>query len=129
MSSSATDATCSIPQAVVSLVDLLRQAVDGEGLPHAARLKVVAAVRHAIIPKIVAKNKTRSKKRQRLDAAYADHKAGVRGLELFRKHIPNLAKLSRWRRRIEQNRLLKALQKRAERDKKHRQPMATIQAN
>ena len=110
-----------LPQAVAAVVDLLRQAVDRNGLPHAARIKVVAAVRHAIISKIVPKNRRQGYKcprRRQIDKAYPDYKAGMRGLKLFRKHIPNFARLSRWRRKEERDRLLKALQKRAEREKK-----------
>jgi hypothetical protein len=117
-----------VPRDIAAVVDLLRQAVDREGLRDAARRRVLAAVRHAIITRIISKNTRYGKKCQRrrqIDRAYPDYKVGVRGLALFRKHIPNFAKLSRWRRKEEQSRLVKALQKRTEREKK-RPPAPTI---
>ena len=111
-----------IPSAVVSVMEQLRETVDQASLPRAIRLKVAVAVRLAIVPK-----KKPGRKDQRLDKAYADYRAGTRGLDLFRKHIPRHDKLSRWRRKVEQSKLLKTLQKRAERDRK-RQKRPTIRA-
>lgn len=51
----------------------------------------------------------------RVGEAHRDFAAGMRGIPLFRKHIPNFEKLSRWRRRIEQRRLMDAIHKRASR--------------
>ena len=109
-----------IPSAVVSVMEQLRQTVDHAGLPRAMRLKVAGAVRLAIVPR-----RKPGRKDQRLDKADADYRAGMRGLDLFRKHIPRHDKLSRWRRKAEQSKLLKTLQKRAERDRK-RQTRPTI---
>jgi hypothetical protein len=61
-----------------------------------------------------------------MDNAYADYRAGMRGLELFRNHIPRHDKLSQWRRSYEQRKLLKTLEKRAERDRKRRKTPACI---
>ena len=111
-----------IPSAVVSVMEQLRETVDQAGLPRAIRLKVAGAVRLAIVPR-----RKPGRKDQRLDKADADYRAGMRGLDLFRKHIPRHDKLNRWHRKAEQSRLLKALQKRAERDRK-RQKVPTIPA-
>ena len=109
-----------IPSAVVSAMEQLREIVDNAGLPRPTRLKVAVAVRLAIVPK-----RKPGRKDQRLDKADADYRAGMRGIDLFRKHIPRHDKLNRWHRKAEQSRLLKALQKRAERDRK-RQKRPTI---
>jgi len=103
-----------LPKTITALIDLLRQAADREALSHDARLAVVFALRTAIVKK----RKAGRKSDNRLDRAYADYRSGMRGLGLYRKHIRNFPKLSRWRRRFEQDRLLKALNKRAERDRK-----------
>jgi hypothetical protein len=113
----------SISEPLVAAIELLRQTVDQEGLTHAARLNIVAIVHRAIVPK-----RPPGRKNQELDSAYAEYKAGIRGLKLFRKHIPNYDRLSRWRRNEKQNRLLKALQKRAERERKRQQSPTDRQA-
>jgi hypothetical protein len=103
-------------------MEQLRQIVDQAGLPRTTRLKVAVAVRLAIVPK-----RKPGRKNQRLDKADADYRAGTRGLDLFRKHIPRHDKLSKWRRAYEQRKLLNTLEKRAERDRK-RQKRPTIRA-
>ena len=103
-----------LPQAIAALIDLIGQAADREALSRDARLEVVAAIRRAI----VRKRKAGRKNDRQLDKAYPDYKSGIRGLPLFRKHIPGFRKLSRWRRLAEQHRLLKNLNKRAERERK-----------
>jgi hypothetical protein len=113
-----------VPQAIAALIDLLRQAADREALPRDARLDVVSAVRRAIVHK----RKAGRKSDERLDPAYADFRTGTRGLALYRKHIPNFRKLSRWRRRVEGDRLLKTLNKRAERDRKRQRASANAAA-
>lgn len=110
--------TGAVPDEVVPIIDLLRVTVDRADFPYEMRLVIAAAVRRAIVPQ-----RKPGKKDHRLDKAYADYKAGMRGLALFCKYIPNLDRLSRWRRTIEQNRLLKTLQKRAEREKKRQQAL------
>jgi hypothetical protein len=52
---------------------------------------------------------------QELNKADRDYSAGIRGVALFRKHIPGLAKLSRWRRLAKQKTLMNSLHKRASR--------------
>ena len=105
-----------IPEAVGAILERLRKAVDEAGLPCAARLRVVAAVRELT----VTRGKPGRRKDERLDGAYVDYKAGVRGLKLFRKHIPGYDKLSHWRRGLQQRRLMGALQQRVSRSKKKR---------
>lgn len=110
-----------IPQSVAALIDQMGQTADELELPYAVRVKVAAAARRAMLPK-----KTPGKKSDhRIDNAYADYRTGVRGLELYRKHIPHHDRLSRWRRVAEEHRFLKNLQKRAQREKKARQQRET----
>jgi len=103
-----------IPEAVQDILVRLRKTVEEAGLPCAVRLRVVAAVRELI----VTRGKPGKKKDERIDRAYADYTAGVRGLKLFKKHIPGHDRLSHWRRSVEQDRLMAALQQRASRNKK-----------
>jgi len=109
-----------IPECVAALVEQFRRAADEAALSREARLEAVSAIRRAIVPK----RKPGKKKNARIDSAYRDYQLGMRGLKLYRKHIPNFRKLSRWRRKAEQRRLTGNLQKRAERDRK-RQRNAT----
>jgi hypothetical protein len=110
-----------LPEPVAALVDLLGKAADELELPYAVRLKAAVAARRAILPR-----KTPGKKSDhRIDNAYTDYRTGVRGLELYRKHIPHHDRLSRWRRVAEEHRLLKNLQKRAQREKKARRQRET----
>ena len=82
-----------IPEAVGAAVDRLREAVDSEHLPYGLRVLVARAVKRGIVPR-----RKPGPKCSRLDGAYEDYRAGMRGLELFRKHIPHHDKLSQWRR-------------------------------
>lgn len=109
------------PQSVNTAVDLLRSTADQAALSLAARRKLATAIRVAIVPK----GRPGRKPHDRLDKAFADYKGGLRGLELFRRHIPNFKKLSRWRRAVEQGRLRKNLEKRAQRERKKRQGEVT----
>ena len=110
-----------IPQSVAAIIDLLCATAEREALALPTRRRVVTAVRGAILPK----GKPGRKPHGRIDTAYADYKAGLRGLELFRRHIPNFKKLSRWRRVAEQNKLRRNLEKRAERERKRPQRVTT----
>ena len=94
-------------------MESLRAAIATEDLSLPARRKVLGTLRRGILPKNILKSF--STKRDRLDRAFADYKTGVRGTQLFEKHIPHYKTLSWWRRRVEQTRLRKALEKRAQR--------------
>jgi hypothetical protein len=102
-----------IPEAVSVLIAQLRTAVEDECLPYGARIQIAVAVRRLIVPR-----RKSGPKDSRADAAYADYRSGQRGLELFRKYIPGHDKMGRWRRRIEEKRLMNTLQKRASRDRR-----------
>ena len=121
--SSATDRSLDIiPESIATLVERLHEAANQEGLSRNARLKTVFAVRRAIVPR-----RTPGKKKdKRLDQAYSDYHSGMRGLKLYRKHIPNFQKMSRWRRKVEERRLLGNLQKRTERERKRKQHTSLV---
>ncbi len=93
-------------------MERLRESLDEASCSYAGRLRVAAAVRQMIVPK----RKPGKTKDQRLDKACGDYKAGLRRLELFRKHIPSHDRLSRWRRQAEQRRLMNAIHKRIGRE-------------
>ena len=111
-----------IPQTVAAAIDLLRETVDDhEGLSRRVRLRIAAAVRRAIVPKVKSGRPKGRPKDRRFDMAYTDYEAGVPRLELFRRYIPTHDSLSEWRRAYEQKRLLQTLRKRREREKKRQQ--------
>ena len=103
-----------LSQHLGSLVGALAIAAAEEGLSPEVRLLLAAAVRS----RVVSRQKPGKKPHDSLDRACADYRSGLRGLSLYKKHISNFKKLSRWRRTVEQNRLLKNISKRQEREKK-----------
>lgn len=106
-----------LPDSINGLIHRLRQAADNETLSRDDRLDTVSAVRHAIVPR----RRPGKKKDQRIDEAYADFTAGMRGLKLYRKHIRGFARLSRWRRKVEVKRLMDNLYQRQSRARKAQQ--------
>lgn len=100
-----------IPKSITNIIDQLRTAANEAKLSSKVRRAIASAVRRAMLPR-------RSKKRNWLDDAYDDYKGGIRGVQLYRKHIPDLDKLGRWPRERAQRRLRQALAKRAERERK-----------
>ena len=101
-----------IPQSIAALIDQLRSLAHEEKLSSTVRREVTSAVRRALLP--------RGKKSNSRDSAYDDYKRGMRGLPLYRKHIPGYEKLGPWRRERAQRQLRQALAKRAERERKRR---------
>ena len=75
--------------------------------------KVLAAFRHTIYP---VKRAGRRKKEQ-ITVAHRDWKNGMRGLELYQKHIPGWEKCSHWRRKGEARRLMDAIRSRERRER------------
>lgn len=102
-----------IPEAISVAIDALKETVERENPPRSTRLRIAAAVRRVLVPRLKP-----GRRDHRLDSAYADYRAGMRGMALFRKHIPNHDRLSLWRRRIEEGRLRNTLQKRAQRERR-----------
>jgi hypothetical protein len=99
-----------IPEPVACAIDTLRETVDREHLTRSARLQVVTRVRQAIVPK-----RKPGRKNPNLDSAWPDYQRGVRGLKLYRRHIPDHGRMNQYHRAAEENRLLDGLRKRARR--------------
>jgi hypothetical protein len=106
-----------LPESVITAIEHLRTVADREQLARTSRLGLLSVLRSEVL----GKRKPGRKRSEQVNRAYPDYKAGLRGLALYRKHVPNYHQLSRWRRREEGNKLLKNLQKRAQREKKCRQ--------
>jgi hypothetical protein len=107
--------TSPIPEAVERAIRELEHAAERERLSYDARVFVSATVRRRVVPR-----RRPGRKTSRLDAAWIDYQAGVRGLQLFRKYIPGHDRMSCWRRAFRQKRLMNTLHKRASRDRARR---------
>ena len=103
------------------LLDALRQAEtaalalrDGlaRELGRAGRIRLADRFRSVLIPRRRAGRKSKAA----VTTAYQDWKAGVQGVELYRRHIRNWSKLTQWRRRSEQRTLMTALYTRQRRE-------------
>jgi hypothetical protein len=77
------------------------------------RLKVLTAFRHVIYP---VKRPGRRRK-ENITAAHRDWKDGVRGRELYVKHIPDYAKHNHYKREVEARRLMDAIRTRERRER------------
>jgi hypothetical protein len=73
-----------------------------------ARLRIVHAFRSALI----AERKPGRRPKAAITAAYESWRAGLRGLALYKRHIPKFDGMSRWRRKAEQQRLMDAIHSR-----------------
>ena len=105
-----------IPEPVRAAVEQLREAVDQEHLPYSVRDRLARSIRRQLVPR-----RKPGPKGSRLDGAYQDYQAGMRGLPLYRKHIRGHDHMSLWRRAFKERRLLNALQKRTSRENSRRQ--------
>jgi hypothetical protein len=99
-----------VTQAKACAADIRRK---WDGLSMSERRQIVSAFRSALIPKQSAGRKPSAS----LTAAYGEWKAGIRGAALFRKHISNWERLSRWRRKAEQRSLMDAIYSRNRRER------------
>lgn len=82
------------------------------------RLRLVRAFRAGLIRR----GKPGRKRRKEVTAAYEDWKLGMRGLELYSKHIPNWRTLAEWRRREKSRALLDAIRTRRRREQSRSRP-------
>ena len=81
------------------------------------RIKILSAFKRRLIPA----SRSGRRPKETVTAAYRDWKAGMRGVELYRKHIPGWDKHSRWRRRVEQEALRAAIHTRKRRERQRKQ--------
>ena len=98
----------------------------GAAMNRSARQKVSRAFTRALL--LLERRKGGRKRNSRISAAYEDHKAGVRGLRLYSKHIAGYDRMSRWRRWAEARKLNEAIRSRSRRDKarQHRDDAAEL---
>ena len=84
----------------------------GQSLTREDYIRVARVFRSAILPK----RKPGRRPKAQVTAAYQDWKAGVRGVALFRKHIPGWEKHGEWRRKAEDRALMDAIRSRRRRE-------------
>ena len=88
----------------------------GSDLSRNDRLKAVTAFRRALVPQ----SRPGRRPKDKITAAHRDWKDGLRGVPLYRKHIPGWERHSQWRRRAEEQRLMDSIRKRERRARERR---------
>jgi len=78
------------------------------------RRNVLMVFRRQLFPR----GKAGRKRSGAITAAYADWKEGMRGMQLYRKHIPGWERHNSWRRQAESRALLGAIHARNRRERK-----------
>jgi hypothetical protein len=91
----------------------IRRQFGGEGLTREQCLKLVSVFRAGVVPR----RKAGRRPKPQVTAAYLDWKTGMRGVALFRKHIPGWDKHNRYHRIGEQKELLDAIRSRYRRER------------
>jgi hypothetical protein len=86
----------------------------GDGLTRDECLRLVSVFRAAVVPK----RRAGRRPKPQVTAAYLDWKAGMRGVTLYRKHIPGWEKHNRYHRIGEQKALMDAIRSRYRRERK-----------
>lgn len=87
---------------------------DCPHLDRRGRLRIVSAFRRQLFPP----RKPGKKRRKEITAAHADWKVGMRGVELYSRHISGFDRMSRWRRESESRDLMDAIRSRERRSTK-----------
>lgn len=77
------------------------------------RRKIVAQFRHQLLPP----GKPGRKRSEKITAACADWAAGMRGLALYRKHLPQFDQMGLWKRKVKTRALLDAIRTRKRRER------------
>jgi hypothetical protein len=108
------------PPAYTASMATLKECVEkiltehGDELNRSERIRLLQWLRGALI----VKKKAGRRPLIRVTRAYQAWKEGIRGIALFREHIPRWEKLACYRRRDEQRKLLAAIHSRRRRDGK-----------
>jgi hypothetical protein len=92
----------------------------GSLLSRSDRIKLVTIFRRVLIPP---KRRGRRPK-EAITSAHRDWRNGIRGLTLYRAHIPGFEKHSQWRRSFEQRALMDAIYSREKRERTRNQSSA-----
>jgi hypothetical protein len=77
-------------------------------------LRLVSVFRTGLVPR----RRAGRRPKPQVTAAYFDWKAGMRGVALFRKHIPGWDKHGEWRRKAETRALMDAIRSRYRRERR-----------
>jgi hypothetical protein len=91
--------------------DIRRQ--FGAFLTRDESVRLVSMFRAGVVPR----RKAGRRPNAQVTAAYLDWKAGIRGLDLYRKHIPGWQKHGEWRRKGEKRALMDAIRSRRRRER------------
>jgi hypothetical protein len=87
------------------------EAAQDGSLTERQRRLIVSAVRRKLLPP----GPRGRRNSERITAAYADWKAGMRGIELYARHIPGFREMSYWKKKDKIRTLNDALSKREKR--------------
>jgi len=87
------------------------------------RRKLVSRFRRHLFPASGRPGRGRSKRSKEITAACLDWKAGMRGLPLYRKHIPRFDRMGYWEQKVKMRTLMDAIRTRNRRERP--QPPAT----
>jgi hypothetical protein len=78
-----------------------------------AALRIVSAFRSTLIPA----GRRARKEKAVIRAAHADYKSGMRGVALYRKHLPRFDRMGYWEREVKTRRLMDAIRSRERRSR------------
>jgi hypothetical protein len=98
--------------AVVEAARVIAQSLSD--LDRRTRKSLAASFRQQLLPK----RRAGRKPSKEITAAYADWKSGMCGLQLYRKHVPGLDSMSRWKRQAKTRALMDAIRSRERRASK-----------
>jgi hypothetical protein len=103
-----------LQSAIQSAQDAARQILQGQGpFSRNEALRIVAVIRSVIVPR----SQAGRKRDERITAAYCDWKNGMRGVQLYRKHIPGYDRMGEYKREVKVKRLRDAIRSRRRRDR------------
>jgi hypothetical protein len=77
------------------------------------RLTLARVFRRQLLPP----GKPGRRRSKEIDSAFADWKAGMRGVDLYRKHIPRFVGMGYWKRKVKTRALLEAIRSRDRRER------------
>jgi hypothetical protein len=115
---SAPDPVVQFPQALAAAVEIGQAfARRYRELDRQQRSHIARAIRAQLLPP----GRRGSKRKKEITAAHEDWRAGMRGVELCRKHIPGYDKMGYWKRKAKGRTLMSNIHTRERRDKAKRQ--------
>ncbi len=104
-----------VSQAIAKVTEIGKSiALEFPDLQRRDRLRLLRGFRAQLIPP----GKPGRKRRKEITAAHADWKGGLRGLPLYRKHIPGFDRMNWWKRKAKMGALRDAIRSRERRSRK-----------